>query len=76
MTHGGFRPGSGRHHRNTVQVRCSVARNVYEALIRQEMVTGLYRTRVAAAILSEHCIGSEGQWQGNNGTGPNPPGAI
>lgn len=57
MINGGRRPGSGRRHRDTIRVACSIPRPVYEELISQEKLTGIYRTRVAARILCDGLIG-------------------
>jgi hypothetical protein len=44
-----------------MRVECAVLRVVYAELVRQEKETGVYRTRIAAAILTEHLIGGIAQ---------------
>ena len=51
MTHGGHRPGSGRRHRDTVRVGCSILRPIYLELVRQEKLTGVYRCQIVTAHL-------------------------
>ena len=56
MTHGGQRSHSGRKPRDTVRLECSVPRSVYEELCERERSTGIYRTRIAAEILSAELV--------------------
>jgi len=53
MTRGGHRSGSGRKPVDSVRIECRVLRPVYDALIQQEALSGVYRTRLAARILAE-----------------------
>jgi hypothetical protein len=55
--HGGSRPGAGRKHRDNVRLMCTVAPEVLEALAQREAKTGLYRTQIVSAILTESLIG-------------------
>jgi hypothetical protein len=56
VTHGGRRPGSGRHCRDTVRVTCSIVRPAFNELVRLEAESGTYRMRVAAGILTEALV--------------------
>jgi hypothetical protein len=53
---GGKRPRSGRHPRATVRVECSVPRQIYDELVRLEGESGVYRTRIAASLLTEAVV--------------------
>jgi hypothetical protein len=57
MLRGGARPGSGRKHRDTVRLECSVPTALVEELKRREAKTGVYHTRIAAIVLSDALIG-------------------
>jgi hypothetical protein len=57
VTHGGRRPNSGRHPRDTVRISAAVLRPVYLELVRQEKLTGVYRCRIVAEIVTEYLVG-------------------
>ena len=50
VTHGGRRP------RDTVRISAAILRPVYLELVRQEKLTGVYRCRIVAEIVTEHLI--------------------
>jgi hypothetical protein len=54
---GGSRPGAGRKRQDSVRLEFAIPRPLYEELTRCEKLTGVYRTRIAAAILCEGLIG-------------------
>ena len=51
MTHGGRRP------RDTVRISAAILRPVYLELVRQEKLTGVYRCRIVAEIVTEYLVG-------------------
>ena len=58
MQHGGKRPGAGRKPGDSVTIRFAIPRPIYNELRRQEAQSGVYRTRIAAAILREEVVGA------------------
>lgn len=84
MTHGGRRIRSGRHRRETYRIRCSLTAPVYQELIRQEKLTGIYRCQIVARLITEHLVAgivdselkavvrAQPARQGRNGSEPLP----
>lgn len=54
---GGKRPGSGRKPSPTTMIHCSIPIRALEVLKTREALTGTYRTRIAAEILTDVLIG-------------------
>jgi hypothetical protein len=50
---GGRRPRAGREERDMVRVQCSILRPLYEELCAREQATGIYRTQIFSALVSE-----------------------
>jgi hypothetical protein len=48
---GGSRPGSGRKHRNSARLECSVPTAQVEEPQRRQTKTGVYYTRIASIVL-------------------------
>jgi hypothetical protein len=73
VTNGGRRPGSGRRHRYTVRIGCSLLRPVYLELVRQEKLTGVYRCQIVGRIVTERLIGAAVNRELERGAGQQPP---
>jgi hypothetical protein len=56
LTRGGYHPGCGRKHRDTVTVQCRLLRPVFNELLVHEKASGVYRCQIAAKILTEHLV--------------------
>lgn len=57
MRRGGKRSGAGRPRLGDARIECIVSQSVLDALKTREAVTGIYRTRIAAEILTTELIG-------------------
>jgi hypothetical protein len=53
MLRGGQRQHSGRRPRDTIVIRFSVPRPIYDELVGREKQTGIYRSRLASELLIE-----------------------